>query len=118
MIDFSNKLSEILHIKGISKRELARRTGITEQSICRYTNGSRIPKATEIVLIAKELNVNTDELLGVKKNEISLSDVLLKLSILANDTELSINECLEYYKVKIIIERLVKELSEKAKANN
>lgn len=113
MIDFSNRLSEILNNKGVTKRELAKKTGITEQSICRYANGNRVPKATEIIMIADALEIDANELLGTTKKDVCVKEILLKLSILANDTKLPLDECIEYHKAKIIVEKLYKEIIEK-----
>ena len=111
MKNFANNLVEILHMKGITKRELAKKTGITEQSICRYANGKRIPKVTEVITIADTLGISINELLGTTEKDVSIKDILLKLNILANDTSLPLNECVEYHKAKIIVEKLCKELT-------
>lgn len=72
-----------ISMKGISQRELAERTGITEQSISRYLNGKRIPNLVDGAKIAKALNVSLDYLTGLtdvsesdKKGEISLQKAL------------------------------------------
>ena len=45
---------------GVSQRELARLTGITEATLSRYVNGNRIPKATTLKKIADALGVGLD----------------------------------------------------------
>ena len=45
---------------GVSQRELARLTGITEVTLSRYVNGNRIPKATTLKKIADALGVGLD----------------------------------------------------------
>ena len=115
MIDFSIRLTKAIEKAGISKRELAKRTGLTEQSISRYTNGTRIPKVTDVKLIAEALQINANELLGTVETEISVSDILLQLSILANDLTLPVSECMEYHHAKIIVEKIYKKLEDKAK---
>lgn len=65
---FSSRIKETLKSRGISQRELATRSGITEVTISRYVSGARIPKGTEIIKIAAALNVSADYLLGLKDN--------------------------------------------------
>lgn len=52
-----------LNEAGISQRELAARTGITEVTISRYINGARIPKATDLLVIARALNCDIESLM-------------------------------------------------------
>ena len=49
----------------ISQRELAKKTGMTEATMSRYLSGSRIPKLTDAVRIARTLNVSLDYLSGI-----------------------------------------------------
>jgi transcriptional regulator with XRE-family HTH domain len=48
---------------GISQRELARLSGIPENTLGRYLNGKRIPQVDKIVNIANALNCTTSELI-------------------------------------------------------
>lgn len=61
---FKNRLVEALDSKGITKAELARRTGIGRNSITDYTKGKYEAKQDNIYLIAKALDVNEAWLMG------------------------------------------------------
>lgn len=73
---FARKLRNLLKEKGISQRELARRTGITAATICRYCNGSKTPGSKAIIKIAEALDVGTDYLLGTDTKISSYSDAM------------------------------------------
>lgn len=60
---FSNRLKQTIYDKGMTQRELATATGISEVSISRYINAERLPKITEFKKIAVTLGVTTDYLL-------------------------------------------------------
>ena len=63
----------LLKQRGMTRRELAERTGLTEVAIGRYINGEREPKAVTLSAIAVELGVSMDELMGTEagsKNEL------------------------------------------------
>ena len=53
-----------LNALGMNQRMLAEHVGVTEQSISRYVSGDRIPKATILLKIAKELQTTPSELMG------------------------------------------------------
>lgn len=62
---FAERLTAEIYQQGRTKRELAEKTGITEVTIGRYTNGERIPKGPAIAKCAKALGVTCDYLLGL-----------------------------------------------------
>ena len=78
MSNFSKRLDYILLEQGITQRRLSEMSGITEQTISRYVNDERVPKATEIVKIAKSLNVSIDYLLGQDKKDMTVSELITK----------------------------------------
>ena len=106
---FAERLKEILSDK-MTQSELSKKTGITEVTISRYANGQRVPKATEIVKIAQALNVSCDYLLGYDEKDMSVRELITKLNILSNNITLSVNECMEYHKTKIIVEKIYKNI--------
>ena len=55
-------IKEILEAKGMSQRELAEKTGITEVTMSRYINGNRVPKAPVAMCIARVLGVDISEI--------------------------------------------------------
>lgn len=63
------RIAHALEMRGMTQKELADKTRLTEVSISRYINNQRIPKATHIKTICKALNVSADWLLGVKEHE-------------------------------------------------
>ena len=60
MINLGLRLRCALGDTGVSQRELARLTGITEVTLSRYVNGNRTPKATTLKKIADALGVGLD----------------------------------------------------------
>lgn len=64
MTVFSKRLTEIIRTKGISQKELAKKTGITESAISCYVNGTRVPRSDVLSRIAKVLDISTDYLMG------------------------------------------------------
>ncbi len=57
-----NRLKEILELKGMTQKELADKADVTEVSISRYANGSRIPNAQLAGKIAQILDSSVEEL--------------------------------------------------------
>ena len=66
---FSERVKLQLEKNNISQRELSEKTGITEATISRYVSSKRIPKATEILKIAKVLNCTSDFYLELMEKE-------------------------------------------------
>lgn len=60
---FSEKVLKTMNYRGISQRELARIAKIPEPTLSRYLNKQRIPRADQIVNIAKALECSTSELI-------------------------------------------------------
>jgi transcriptional regulator with XRE-family HTH domain len=61
----ADRLREIREKKGLTQRELAHLCGMNEHQVFRYENGKSDPSATYLGLIAHELGVSTDYLLGL-----------------------------------------------------
>ena len=62
------KIQELLDVRGMTRRELAEASGLTEAAISRYITGDRNPKSISLSAIAKALDVTSDELLGNENN--------------------------------------------------
>ena len=75
----------------MTQRELARRTGLTEASVCKYLSGARTPQAEAVVLLAKALGTTSDYLLGIKRDEESIY-LDLEKQILENKENLTSEE--------------------------
>ncbi len=52
--------------KGISKRALAKKLGVSAMSICDWSNGNVQPTAENIYIIAMYFGVSSDYLLGLE----------------------------------------------------
>ncbi|WP_348920163.1 helix-turn-helix domain-containing protein [Enterococcus rotai] len=65
MNKFKDRLNEAISLRGISKAELARRTGIGRNSISDYTNGKYEAKQDNLYVLANVLNVNEAWLMGL-----------------------------------------------------
>lgn len=60
---FSEKVQKLMGYRGFSQRELARIAKIPENTLSRYLSGQRIPRADQIVNIAKALDCTVSELI-------------------------------------------------------
>ena len=58
------RLQSLRNQRGLSQRELARLSGLGETQIHKYENGQSDPSSTNLSLIADQLNVSSDYLLG------------------------------------------------------
>lgn len=63
-----NRITLALEMRGISQKELANKTRMTEQTISRYVHDVRTPNAKVIKILYKALCVSADWLLGVKED--------------------------------------------------
>lgn len=61
----TDRLRTLREQHGWSQRELARRCGVSDAQINKYESGQTDPSSTYLKLIAEQLNVSTDYLLGV-----------------------------------------------------
>ena len=62
---FGERLNAELKRQGMSYRELAKKTGITLGTICRYAKSERVPRANEILKTSTALGCTCDYLLGL-----------------------------------------------------
>lgn len=63
---FNVRLCELIIENEISKRELAKKIGVSATSISDWSNGKVQPTAENIYLIAEYFQVSADYLLGLK----------------------------------------------------
>ena len=66
-MDMGGRIASTMNKLGMTQRELAQKCHITEVSMSRYINNSRMPKGPIVVEIAKALNVSADYLLGLEE---------------------------------------------------
>lgn len=62
---FSDRLRLAMELRNYSTSELAEKIYTSSAAISMYRNGKRMPNHTILCLIAKELDVSTDFLLGM-----------------------------------------------------
>ena len=62
---FAKNLDYAIAKSGLSRAEVARRTGLSTGTITRYLKAERSPKAYHVRRIAEVLGVRTDELLDI-----------------------------------------------------
>lgn len=60
---FKENLLEMMYEKNISRRELARRSGISESAISCYLNEKRIPSVKALINISEVLECSLDDLM-------------------------------------------------------
>lgn len=61
---FARRLRTVLGEKGMTQRQLAAASGISEAGISRYASGSRTPNLHNLVLIRDSLGCEWKEILG------------------------------------------------------
>lgn len=59
----AEKLRQLREACGLRKRDVSRKTGISEASLCRYENGERNPSTALLYKLCKFYNVSMDEIL-------------------------------------------------------
>jgi len=57
-MSFSEILKGLREKRGLSQKELAELTGITQATVSRYESGKREPKWADVQRLAKSLNVS------------------------------------------------------------
>lgn len=66
-LNFGGRVMGVLRQRGLTQKDLADAVNMTETTISRYLNNTRIPKATVVMNIAQALNVSCDYLLGKER---------------------------------------------------
>ena len=69
MVDFGESLRQLRKQKNLTQKQLASFVGVKNSIISFYEVGERMPSPEMIVKLATVLNVSTDYLLGMNKNE-------------------------------------------------
>lgn len=64
---FGKRLKRFMQEKNMTQRKLAKATGLTDVTISRYTNGTRLPGADELLKLSNALSVSADDLIGIGK---------------------------------------------------
>lgn len=77
--ELGGRIQKLLDKQGISRKEFAAMTGLTEAAISRYCTGSREPKSVTLAAIANALGVSVDELLGIPCDDPKTLDGAMRL---------------------------------------
>lgn len=72
---FASRLRIALKASGLNQATLAKKIGITPQMVSHYCLGNNVPQLSVLAVIAHELNVSTDYLLGLTKSESSQPEI-------------------------------------------
>lgn len=93
--EITNKITNLLSRHGMSQKELAIATGITESAISHYVKGDRVPRGVNLMKIAKALDTTTDYLLGNEDSDLEKDLKIAKTLIARNAAQMSKEEKME-----------------------
>ena len=79
-MEFKDRLQKTMTATGISARELAKNSGVSEASISRYLSGQITPKPDRVKMMAKVLHVSEAYLLDLDSTSEQIPDYLLKVN--------------------------------------
>ena len=79
------RIQEELNRKGYTRKQFSDLTGITEAALSRYITDQREPKALTLSIIAKNLDVSMDDLLGVPSRDTEDIDGAVRLVARSTD---------------------------------
>ena len=97
----SERLKEIREKRGLSKKELALKIGVSPSTITRYEKDGRIPKLTILQKISEALNVPINYLIGKEEDvKIGTSLSIEDLSDLPEEAIKSIQEFIDFVRKK------------------
>ena len=65
---FEDKVRELMKNSGINQKELSKKSGVSESSLCRYLSGSLKPRIDIIANIAKVFGLNPSDLINDDEN--------------------------------------------------
>ena len=86
-----HRLKALMKDRGLTQRELALKTGLTEASVSKYLSGLRVPHMDALVVLARALDTETDYLLGIK-NEGKSKYQIIEKAIIENKNGLTSEE--------------------------
>lgn len=66
MNKFSERLKELRTEKGLSQRDLAKATDLSQSAIVHWENNRRVPSADVIIVLSQFFKVTADYLLGLE----------------------------------------------------
>lgn len=96
-------IKTMLEDKHITQKELSEMTGITESAISHYVRGTRVPRGSNLIKIAKALGTTTDELLnGDQELDKERDLVYAKALIARNASNMSMDERMDFLKLLMV----------------
>jgi transcriptional regulator with XRE-family HTH domain len=79
------RINAALALENKKQKELAKELGVTDNTISYFCSGKRTPNISQIVKIAKYLNVSTDYLLGIERGSTPEKTALISALGLSED---------------------------------
>ena len=61
------QLLQYIQLRGITQREFAKLCNMNETTLSKYISGQRKPRADTIIIMAYQLGITSDELLGMNE---------------------------------------------------
>lgn len=102
MTTLAERLNKAMEQRGVTARELSKRTGITESDISHYRKGDYQPKRERVYFLSRALNVSPGWLMGL---DLPQNQLLLDNEILDMWHSLSANQQDEiYHHIRTLIE--------------
>ena len=77
MKTLADRLKIAIHNSGMTQREVAEKSGITEVSLSKYVKGQRVPKAPVLGKIAYTIGVTPNDLLDTRDSEVTEEHIML-----------------------------------------
>ncbi|MCR5309803.1 MAG: helix-turn-helix domain-containing protein [Lachnospiraceae bacterium] len=95
-----NRIRDLLREKGISQKQLAELTGVTESAVSHYISGDRVPRGNNLIKIAEALGTTVDVILGRSENNDKATDLDYARILLArNASEMTDEERISFIKL-------------------
>ena len=89
-MEMHERIKMLLAKRGMTQRDLAQKTGLTEAAICRYVKGERVPRAPAMAAMARVLDVSMDFLANGEESKgvNEVKNVLLRNAGTLNNDEI------------------------------
>ena len=85
MIEFAERLSQVLEARGMSQRSICTKAGIAQSTLSKYTQPECTPTNYESLRkLAETLNVSSDYLLGITNSEVPIPDMPMDVQLIIN----------------------------------
>lgn len=95
-MELHERIKMLLERCGMTQRDLAQKTGLTEAAVCRYVRGERVPRSPAMAVMARALGVSMDFLATGEEGK-GVAEV--KNVLMRNAGNLSKDEIIEVIKL-------------------